>query len=235
MEKLLLFGASLFISALMSSFEMAYVRKTPFFNMGVLDNLLHDRTGILATVLFWNTVALVVGSVSLYSFFESSHFPGAIMWAGVIAALSFAIFGDFIPKIVALAHLDRTFRFELPLFLIFYFLSHVILVAFLARFILKSHYSREEVIDMIIAYLRGRVNEEDLKFAHRSILALYEKAESFISPDGDEACASLEGDPTVLEVLKLMRETGCTRVRLKGGVFDLHEFIKRIYREICRP
>ena len=66
MEKLYTFIilSSLALSMIMSAFEMVYVRKAPFFN--VFDKQLHDRTGILTTVLFWNTFALIVGTVHIY-------------------------------------------------------------------------------------------------------------------------------------------------------------------------
>ncbi len=219
---------SLLISALMSSFEMVYVRKAPFFNAGRLDDLLHDRTGVLATVLFWNTVALVFGSISLYGLL--SGYPGAIVWAGVLAAVLFAVVGDFLPKLAAILYLEKVFRIDLYPFVLFYYLSQALLITALARRILQSRYTREEVVDMIMAYLRGKVSEEDLRFASRTIGSIYEPASKY-AVKGDGGCRYVEGEPTVLDVLRMMREGKCTRVRLKEGVFDLHGYLKVLVRE----
>ncbi|GEM_PF-1121740 len=218
---------SLLMSMLMSSFEMAYVRKAPFFNAGKFDDLLHDRTGVMATVLFWNTVALVFGSISLYGLLRS--LPGAIVWSGVIAALLFAIVGDFLPKLVAITHLDRVFRLEMYPFLFFYYLSRLLLIIPLASRILQSKYRREEVVDMIMAYLRGRVSEEDLRFAGRFIRSLYEPAYRY-AHEGGKGCRYDGEDPTVLDVLRFMRSRRCTSVEVNGKVFDLHEYLKDVLR-----
>jgi len=223
------FILSLLLSMLMSSFEMAYVRKAPFFNAGKFDDILHDRTGVLATVLFWNTVALVFGSISLYDILSSLHVPGVIVLSGVIAALTFAVFGDFFPKLLAISHLDRVFRLELYPFLVFYFLSHLLLITKLAKSILRSKYSREEVIDMILAYLSGRIGEVDLKFAAEAMGAFYSPAHTY-AVEGGDACAEMSEDASVMDVLRIMRERRCTRVRVGEGVFDLHTFLKMLSR-----
>ncbi len=220
---------SLLMSMLMSSFEMAYVRKAPFFNTGRFDDLLHDRTGVLATVLFWNTVALVFGSISLYGLLKS--LPGAIVWSGVMAALLFAVVGDFLPKLAAITHLDLLFRIELYPFLFFYYLSRLLLITPLASRILQSKYRREEVVDMIMAYLRGRVSEEDLRFAGRLIHSLYEPAQRY-AREGRGRCRYEGNDPTVLDVLRFMRSKRCTSVSLNGKVFELHGYLRDILREV---
>ncbi len=219
---------SLAVSMLMSSFEMAYVRKAPFFNSGKLDSLLHDRTGVLATVLFWNTVALVFGSISLYNLLH--NFPGAIVWSGIIAAVLFALIGDFIPKLAAITHLDLVFKLELYPFVLFYYLSRVLLITFIAQRILQSRYSREEVVDMIMAYLRGRVSDEDLRFAGKAISSLYEPASKYVRK-GKGECTCEVSSPTVLDVLRVMRERKCTAVNVGDGVFELHEYLRSLVRE----
>lgn len=220
---------SLFVSMLMSSFEMAYVRKAPFFNAGRFDDLLHDRTGVLATVLFWNTVALVFGSISLYNLLKA--LPGAIVWSGVMAALLFAVVGDFLPKLAAITHLDLLFRLELYPFLVFYYLSRFLLITPVASRILQSKYQRDEVVDMIMAYLRGRVSEEDLRFAGKSIDSLYEPARRY-AREGSGGCEYEGESPTVLDILKFMRRKGCTSVDLGGKVFDLHWYLRCLLREV---
>jgi len=221
---------SLAVSMLMSSFEMAYVRKAPFFNSGKLDNLLHDRTGVLATVLFWNTVALVFGSISLYNLLH--NIPGAIVWSGIIAAVLFAVVGDFLPKLAAITHLDLVFKLELYPFVFFYYLSRAMLITFIAERILQSRYSREEVVDMIMAYLRGRVSDEDLRFAGRAISSLYEPASKYARRGrGKGKCRCDVPSPTVLDVLRVMRERRCTVVNVGDGVFELHEYLRALVRE----
>ncbi len=216
----------------MSSFEMAYVRKVPFFER--FEGILHDRTGILATVLFWNTIALVFGSVSLYNALQQAGVPGAVFWAGVLAAATFSVMGDFLPKVLVLYMGDRIFKLEVVPFLLFYYISYALFVIPVAKMIMRSRYSREEIIDMVLLYLRGKISEEDLRFTSLSIRSFYDDV-GIYTVEGGDGCEYRGEGRRVLDVLRFMREHRCSRVRVDGRVFDLHAYLKRLSDRSLQP
>ncbi len=219
---------SLIVSMLMSSFEMVYVRKAPMFN--IFERQLHDRTGVLTTVLFWNTFALTFGLVNLYKFIESINIPAGLLISGVGGALLFAIFGDMVPKIMSVVWTDALFRILVYPFMAFYYiLKFTGFISVVSR-ILTSKYSNYEIVDFIIRNMKSEADKKDVEFIKRTINYLYMPARGFtVQGNCDKVKHAIKENATCMQAIIKMRELGISRIRIgNAGVFDLHEFIKKV-------
>jgi len=213
---------------LMSSFEMVYVRKAPMFN--IFEKQLHDRTGVLTTVLFWNTFALTFGMVNLYKFVESMNLPAGLFISGFGGGLLFAIFGDMIPKIISVAWVDVLFRILAYPFMAFYYILKLTGFISVVSRILTSKYSNYEIVDFIISNMKSETNKKDVEFIKRTINYLYMPARGFtIKEEDDNVEYKLNENATCMQAIIKMRELGINRIKIENsGIFDLHDFIRKI-------
>lgn len=220
---------SISLSFLVSSFEMVYIRKSPFFP--TFERYLHDRTGVLITILFWNTFSLVLGTVHIYKLLHLLKIPYDILISGFGGAMIFAIFGDLIPKILAVIWTDKMFKILVYPFIILYLVLRTLRITDLASKILTSKYSRQEVLDFLISNLKQYMDKDDINFIRSVVKHLHKPAKDYVvkKPNGSDLI--VDENSSCLDVLSLMRKKGITRVRIGNvGVFDLHEFIKTIVK-----
>ncbi len=211
---------------IMSAFEMVYVRKAPFFN--VFDKQLHDRTGILTTVLFWNTFALIVGTVHIYKLFDFWNLPMKIIFSGIGGALIFAILGDMVPKTLAVVWTEIIFKALVYPFMAFYYIVKLSGLSFVASKILTSKYSREEVIEFILQYVKEHADKEDIYFVKRTLKILQMPAKTIARRfEGEDVEVELDESATCFDAINEMRRKGISRVKIgSASVFDLHDFMK---------
>ena len=218
---------SLLLSFTVSSFEMVYIRKSPFFPY--FQEYLHDRTGVLITVLFWNTFALVLGTVHIYKLLHLLKVPFDILISGFGGAIVFAILGDMIPKVLAVIWTENLFRILVYPFTALYLILKTFRITSLASLILTSKYSRDEILDFLILNLRQYMDEKDISFIRAIVKHLHRPARDYVVKCSDKTVFMVDENVSCLDVLSFMRKKGITKVRIGNvGVFDLHEFIKMI-------
>lgn len=220
---------SIFLSFMVSSFEMVYIRKAPFFP--IFEGYLHDRTGVLITVLFWNTFALVLGTVHMYKILHLLKIPYDIVISGLGGAIIFAIFGDLIPKFLALIWTEKLFKVTVYPFVFLYLILRTLHITGLASKILTSKYSRQEVVTFLISNLKQYLDENDINFIRSLVKYLYKPAKEYALKGLNAPDFVADENISCWEVLSFMRKKGITRVHIgNAGVFDLHEFIKTIIK-----
>ncbi|MEO0221969.1 MAG: DUF21 domain-containing protein [candidate division WOR-3 bacterium] len=220
---------SVLLSGLVSSFEMVYIRKSPLFS--IFEKHLHDRTGILATVLFWNTFALVLGTVHIYKLLHLLKIPYDILISGFGGAFIFTIFGDLIPKVLAVIWTENMFKVLVYPFMFLYLILRTLGITNLASKILTSKYSRQEVLDFLISNLKQYMDESDINFIRSVAEHLHKPAKNYVVIGLNGTDFVVDENLLCLDVLSFMRKRGITRVRVGNvGVFDLHEFIKTIVK-----
>ncbi len=220
---------SILLSFLVSSFEMVYIRKSPLFS--IFEGYLYDRTGVLITVLFWNTFALVLGTVHIYKLLHILKIPYDILISGFGGALIFAIFGDLIPKVLAVIWTERLFNVLVYPFIVLYLVLRTLRVTNLASKILTSKYSRREVLDFLISNLKQYMDEGDINFIRSVEKHLHKPAKDYVVKGLNGTDFIVDENSSCLDVLSFMRKKGITRLCIgSAGVFDLHEFIKTIVK-----
>lgn len=216
----------LFISFVASGFEMAYVRIFPFFTK--FSRYLHDRSGVLTAVLIWNTFALTLGTIYLYEIIKDFHIPYEVFISGILGGLLFAVFGELLPKTLSVIWTDIMFNILVYPFMLMYLILRFLGITKIASLVVKSKYSRNEVLDLTLLGFKDHLDEKDLRFTKAVISALHEPAKHF-AISGADAPENINENSTCLDALIFMRERGINRVKIGDGkVFDLHEFIRRI-------
>ncbi len=220
---------ALFISFVVSGFEMIYVRIFPFFPK--FSGYLHDRSGILTTVLIWNIFALTVGTIYIYKIVETFLPSHAIFISGILSTLIFAVLGDLLPKIISLKATNAMFGILVYPFIPMYLLLKFLGIAKLASFIVESKYSRDEILNLTLASFKDHLDEKDINFIKVVISALNMPARLFVI-NGGNVSEKISENATCLDAMIFMRKKGISKVRIgEEGVFDLHEFINRISQE----
>lgn len=217
---------SLGISFVAAGFEMSYVRISPFFPK--FSKYLHDRSGVLIAILIWNTFALTLGTIYIYKILEASNLAHAVFISGIVSAFLFAFFGDLLPKTLAVIRTDVTFNILVYPFIFMYLFLRYSGITKIASLILESKYSRDEVLDLTSLGFSEHLDEKEVRFVKTVISALHGPAKLFAIP-GENVQEKISENATCLEAIVFLRKKGISRVGIgEKGVFDLHEFIRRI-------
>lgn len=193
--------------------------------------LLSDMQKVLSVILIGNNLVNIAASAVATSVCVLLFGEKGLLIAVGTMTLFIVIFGEILPKSVAISHFERIVLFALPVLRLFSYLVLPFLsfVRFIVRFIgalLKLDISgghtfvtREEIEQMVnIGEASGVIEEEERRMIHGVISFEETRVYEIMVPRTDMVAVS--GETTLGEAVKVFEDYGHSRVPVFEGNVD---------------